>query len=165
MFERSNSLNSAAVTRGGGWMIGASVAVALATISAPRLHVVAGARAARAALGTFLGASTLLMDERISIAMASSRGVPIRLPFAGVLELDVTVVGGPLVNVHLISATDWDAFQKAEGRVLGGRFRFDFPQLQALATGQARLLGRLSEGPYFIIIERSAPQMRDATFT
>ena len=134
-------------------MMGASVAVALATISAPRLHVVAGARAARAAFGTFLGAATPLTDEKVSIAMASSRGLPIRLPVPGVLELEVTVIRGPRVNVHLISATDWDAFQKVEGRLLGGRFRFDFPEFQALATGQATLLGRVLDGPYFIIIE------------
>lgn len=157
MFGRNNAVNrNAVVMRGlgsGGWVFVAAVAVAIGTIVAPRVHVRAGARAARAALGTFFGVPTPLTDETVSVPMASSRGVPIRLPFPGDLQLEVNVVGGARVNVHVISAADWSVVQKAEGRLLNRRFRFDFPALQALATAQAKLSEHLWEGPYFIVIE------------
>jgi len=120
---------------------------------APRLHVRAGLRVARSAFGTFLGAPIGVTDETVSVPMASSRGVPIRLPFAGDLQLEVIVARGARVNIHVISATDWSAFQKTEGRLLGGRFHFDFPEFQSLTTAKARLSGHLWEGSYFIVIE------------
>jgi hypothetical protein len=157
MFERNNAVSrNAVVTRGssgGAWVIAVASVVAFAAMSAPRVHVLAGVRAARSALGAFLGTPITLADETVAVPMASSRGVPIRLSFPGILQIEVNVVGGAQVNVHVISASDWNALQKAEGRLLGGRFRFDFPELQALATSQARLSGRLWEGPYFIVIE------------
>jgi hypothetical protein len=157
MFERNNVLRrNAVVTRGSStsaWVIAAVTLALLGTMSAPRVHVRAGLRAARSVFGAFLGVPTTLTDETVSVPTASSRGVPIRLPFPGVLELEVNAARGAQVNVHMISATDWSAFQKAEGRLLSGRFRFDFPEFQALATAQARLSGRLWEGPYFVVIE------------
>lgn len=157
MFGRNNTISRhATVTRGSSssaWVVVIATAVALGTVCAPRIHVLAGLRAVRSAFGTFLGAATTVTNETVSVPMATSRGVPIRLPFSGDLQLEVDVAGGARVNVHLISATDWSAFQKTEGRLLGGRFRFDFREFQALATTQARLSGRVWEGQYFIVIE------------
>ena len=157
MFERNSVLRRYAVITRGSSSSACAIAVvtlvALGTMSAPQVHVRAGVRAARAIFGAFLGAPTALTDETVSVPMASSRGVPIRLPFPGVLQLEVNVARGERVNVHVISATDWSAFQRAQGRLLRGRFHFDFPALQALWTAQASLSGRLWEGPYFVVIE------------
>jgi hypothetical protein len=151
-----NVIARSTVTRGssiGAWVIVAATAVALGAMYAPRVHVLAGVRGAKSALAAFLGTPSPIADETISVPPASSRGVPIWLPFSGELQLEVNVIEGAQVNVHVISAVDWNAFQKAEGRLLSGRFRFDFPEFQALTTAQARLSGRLLQGPYFVVIE------------
>src|SRR5882724_2933727 len=157
MFGRDNAVSRGAmVTRG--WGSGTRIFVAwitvvLGTTAAPRVHIRAGARAAQAAFGTLLGVATPITDETVSVPMASCRGIPIRLPFPGDLRLEVNVARGARVNVHVISEADWGVFQKAEGRLLNGRFRFDFLELQALATAQARLSERVWEGRYFIVVE------------
>jgi hypothetical protein len=150
------------ILRSSAGVIVAAMAVALAAMSAPRVHVLAGARAARSAFGTFVGAPTTLTDETVSVPMASSRGVPIRVPFPGVLQLQVNVAGAARVNVHVIGSADWEAFRKSEGRLLSGRFRFDFPEFQALAAAQARLSGRVWEGSYFVVVENPTLGPTDA---
>jgi hypothetical protein len=156
MFGRNMIARHAAVTRtssASAWVTVAATTVALAAMCAPRVHVLAGLRGARSAFRAFLGTPTTIADETVSVPLASSRGVPIWLPFPGDLQLDVSAIEDARVNVHVIRAVDWNPFQKAEGRLLSGRFRFDFPEFQALSTAQARLSGRLLEGPYIIVIE------------
>jgi hypothetical protein len=156
VFDSNNAISrNATVTRGpsSAWVIAVASVFATGMMLAPQVHVRAGLRAAKSALGTFLGAPTGLTDETVSVPMASSRGVPIRLPFSGDLQLEVNVAQRAPVNIHVISAADWSTFQRTEGRLLGGRFRFDFPEFQALASAQPKLSGHLWEGSYFIIVE------------
>jgi hypothetical protein len=95
----------------------------------------------------------LLEEDTVSIAPASSRGIPIQLPRPGGVRLELTVLKGEPVNVHVISFNEWQALTKAEGKTTKSGFRFAYSDFQATSTRHATLSGQLSEGPYFIVIE------------
>lgn len=131
------------------WQTALPIAFGLAALGFWPLRVFARHRAAPS-----LGSEPVLLEQdTVSIASASSKGIPIELPYPGNVRLELTVIKGEAVNVHVISFNEWKALTKAEGKTTSSGFHFTYSEFEATGTHHATLSGHLSEGPYFIVIE------------
>jgi len=131
------------------WRTGLPIVVALAALAFWPLRVFAGHRAAP----SLVPEPVLLEEDTISIAPASSKGIPIELPFPGQVRVELTVVKGEPVNAHVIDFNEWKALTKAAGKTTSTGFRFAYSDFQTTGTRHAALAGHLTAGPYFIVIE------------
>jgi hypothetical protein len=133
----------------------AALAAGIGAVSLPRIHPLALWRGGLLRSAACLVSVARLEEVVVSVARASSRGVPFVVPCTGAVLLEVSSQRGQAVNVHVVDAPQWTALQKAEGRLLNGRFHFDYPEFQALTATHARLSGQLLEGAYVIVVENA----------
>jgi hypothetical protein len=111
-----------------------------------------GETAADTLVATAVGAPIDLKDEIVSVAAGHSQGIPITLPYAGELQLQVAIVKGKHVNVYMIDSAAWDEFSKAQAAVFGGKFH-QYPAFAATEATQVRRSGRLNAGTYYVVVE------------
>lgn len=116
------------------------------------LRTFVGERAADSLVATVVKAPVDLKDEIISVGAGRSQGIPITLPYAGEVELQVAIVKGEHVNVYVIDGAAWDEFSRAQAALFGGKFHH-YPAFAATAASQVRRSGRLDQGTYYVVIE------------
>jgi len=115
-------------------------------------RAVLGERALTTSFASAVHAPIQLRDEIVSVRAQSSAARPLDLPYAGELQLEVTVVKGKHVNVFVVDASDWAEFAAAKEAFFGGKFRH-YPQFHATETIHTKIAGKLPAGSYYVVLD------------
>jgi len=116
------------------------------------LRAAMGQRGLETAFAATVQAPIDLENEIVSVPATVSRAIPIRLPDAGELDLQVSVVKGTHVNVYVVDDSDWAEFEKAKTSFFGGKFHH-YPEFQAVRAKTSHTTGRLAQGSYYVVLE------------
>lgn len=116
------------------------------------LRAVMGQEGLQTSLATAVQAPLELENETVSVEAAHSRAIPVRLPYSGQLDLNVSVVKGEYVNVYVVDAAGWAAFKSAKQAFFGGKFNH-YPAFEATKTQRSHTHARLGAGAYYIVLE------------
>jgi hypothetical protein len=116
------------------------------------LRATMGERGLETAFAATVRAPIDVENEIVSVPATVSRAIPIRLPYAGELDLQVNVVKGTHVNVYVVDDSDWTEFEKAKTSFFGGKFHH-YSEFQAVRAKASHTTGRLGQGSYYIVLE------------
>jgi hypothetical protein len=113
-----------------------------------------GRAEAKRLFATVFHTSVVLNDETASVPKDEFRGILVSVPYSGQVTLEIAVLGGRSVDVHVINGPDLLQLAGAKPPFAARKLN-DFPAFAATAAPATTRTHRLMAGTYVVVLEHS----------